>query len=46
MFFLVGILSPPFMLREARIHINEVPTIHVTSPTEEHHGITLLETNF
>ena len=34
------------MLREAGIHINEVPKIHVTSPTEEHHAITLQETNF
>ena len=29
-------LLPPLMLREAGIHINEVPKIHVTSPTEEH----------
>ena len=34
------------MLREAGIHINEVPKIHVTSPTEEHHTITFQETNF
>ena len=39
-------LLPPFMLREAGIHINEVPKIHVTSPTEEHHAITFQETNF
>ena len=39
-------LIPPFMLREARIHINEVPKIHVTSPTEEHHAVTFKETNF
>ena len=39
-------LLPPFMLREAGIHINEVPKIHVTSPTEEHHAITYQETNF
>ena len=39
-------LLPPFMLREAGIHINEVPKIHVTSPTEEHHVITFQETNF
>ena len=39
-------LLPPFMLREAGIHINEVPKIHVTSPTEEHHAISFQETNF
>ena len=39
-------LLPPFMLREAGIQINEVPKIHVTSPTEEHHAITFQETNF
>ena len=39
-------LIPPFMLREAGIHFNEVPKIHVTSPTEEHHAITFQETNF
>ena len=39
-------LFPPFMLREAGIHINEDPKIHVTSPTEEHHAITFQETNF
>ena len=39
-------LLPPFMLREAGIHINEVPKIHVTSPTEENHAITFQETNF
>ena len=39
-------LLPPFMLREAGIHINEVPKIHVTSPTEEHHAITFQEANF
>ena len=39
-------LLPPFMLREAGIHINEVPKIHVTSPTEEHHAFTFQETNF
>ena len=32
-------LLPPFMLREAGIQIDEVPKIHVTSPTEEHHAI-------
>ena len=39
-------LLPPFMLREPGIHINEVPKIHITSPKEEHHTITLQETNF
>ena len=39
-------LLPPFMLREAGITINEVPKIHATSPTEEHHAITFQETNF
>ena len=39
-------LLPPFMLREAGIHINEVPNIHVTSPTEDHHTITFQQTNF
>ena len=39
-------LFPPLMLRKDRIHINEVPKIHVTSPTEEHHAITFQETNF
>ena len=39
-------LLPPFMLREAGIQINEVPKIHVTLPTEEHHAITFQETNF
>ena len=29
----------PFMLREAGIQINEIPNIHVTSPTEERHAI-------
>ena len=33
------------MLREAGITINEVPKIHVTSPTEEHYAITFQETN-
>ena len=39
-------LLPPFMLRESGIQINEVPKIHVTSPTEEHHAIIFQETNF
>ena len=39
-------LLPPFMLREAGITINEVPKIHVSSPTEEHHSIMFQETNF
>ena len=39
-------LLPPFMLREAGITINEVPKIHVSSPTEEHHAIIFQETNF
>ena len=39
-------LFPPFMLREARITINEVPKIHITSPTQEHHAVTFQETNF
>ena len=39
-------LLPPFMLREAGIAINEVPKIHVPSPTEEHHAIIFHETNF
>ena len=39
-------LLPPFMLRESGIHINEVPKIHLTSPTEEHHAITFQGTNF
>ena len=39
-------LLPPFLLREAGIHINEVPKIHATSPTEEHHAITFQETKF
>ena len=39
-------LLPPFMLREAGIQINEVPKIHVASPTEEHHVIIFQETNF
>ena len=39
-------LLPLFMLREAGIHINEVPKIHVASPTVEHHAITFQETNF
>ena len=39
-------LLPPFMLREAGIQINEVPKIHVTSPTEEHHAIIFQEPNF
>ena len=39
-------LIPPSMLREAGIQINEVPKIHVTSPTEEHHAIIFQETNF
>ena len=39
-------LLPPFMLREAGIQINEVPKIHVTSPTEEHHAIIFKEENF
>ena len=39
-------LLPPFMLREAGIIINEVPRIHVTSPTEEHHAITFQENQF
>ena len=33
-------LLPPF------IKINEVPKIHISSPTEEHHAITFQETNF
>ena len=39
-------LLPPFMLMEAGITINEIPKIHVNSPTEEHHTITFQETNF
>ena len=39
-------LLPPFMLREAGITINEVPKIHVSSPTEENHSIMFHETNF
>ena len=39
-------LLPPFVLREARITINEVPKIHVSSPTEENHSIMFQETNF
>ena len=39
-------LLPPFMLREAGIQINDVPKIHVTSPSEEHHAIIFQETNF
>ena len=39
-------LLPPFMLREAGIKINEIPKIHVTSPTEEHHAIIFQEANF
>ena len=39
-------LIPPFMLREAGITTNEVPKIHITSPTEEHHAITFQEINF
>ena len=39
-------LLPPFMLREAGITINEVPKIHVSSPTEEHHAVIFQETNF
>ena len=39
-------LIPPFMMWEAGIHINEVPKIHVTSPTEEHHAITFQVSNF
>ena len=39
-------LLPPFMLREAGFNINEVPKIHVTLPTEEHHAITFQETIF
>ena len=39
-------IPPPFMLREAGITINEVPKIHVSSPTVEHHSIMFQETNF
>ena len=39
-------LYVPSMLREAGININEVPKIHVISPTEEHHAITFRETDF
>ena len=39
-------LLPPFMLREAGIHTNEVRKIHENSPTDEHHAITFQETNF
>ena len=39
-------LLPPYMLREAGIQINEIPKIHVISPTEEHHTIIFQETNF
>ena len=38
-------LLPAFMLREAGIQINDVPKIHVTSPSEEHHAIIFQETN-
>ena len=34
------------MLKEAGITINEVPKIHESSPTEEHHAIIFQETNF
>ena len=39
-------ILPPFMLREAVITINEVPKIHVSSPTEENHSVMFQETNF
>ena len=39
-------LLPLFMLREDGITINEVPKIHVSSPTEDHHSIMFQETNF
>ena len=39
-------LLPPFMLREAGMPINEVPKIHVSSKTQEHHSIMFQETNF
>ena len=39
-------LLPPFMLSKAGIQINDVPKIHVTSPSEEHHAIIFQETNF
>ena len=39
-------LLPPLMLRVAGITINEIPKIHVTSPTEEQHAITFQKTNF
>ena len=39
-------LLPPFLLREAGITINEVPKIHVSSPTEDDHSIMFQETNF
>ena len=38
-------LLAPFMLRETGITFNEVPKIHATPPTEEHHAITFKETN-
>ena len=34
------------MLREAGITINDVPKIHISSPTEELHSIMFQETNF
>ena len=39
-------LIPLFMLREAGIRINEVPKIHVSSPTEEHYSIMFQDTKF
>ena len=32
-------LLPPFILREAGLHVNDVPKIHVSSPTIDDHMI-------
>ena len=37
-------LTPPFILREAGITVNDVPKIHIDDPTEDDHAIIFKET--
>ena len=39
-------LIPPFIMREAGIHVNEVPKIHAAVPTVDHHSIYFTEQDF
>ena len=39
-------LIPPFMLREMRVTVNDIPKIHKEDPTVDDHAITFVEMGF